>query len=130
MVKYSYKDPNMGQYQLEYAMYMILSSYFRKVRCTNGRVENRLKLFYAELPYVRQEDLEEACIALTENRLLKELNIPNIETKDATMKFIPKKDGNVLEYRGEDFKFRISFKKEKKKIKYSFVREDEAVVLY
>ena len=59
-----------------------------------------------------------------------ELNIPNIETKDATMKFIPKKNGNVLEYRGEDFKFRISFKKEKKKIKYSFVREDEAVVLY
>ena len=61
------------QFTLEYAFYMIFSSYFKKVVVKTPFTEAQLALYYKELPKEKQYTLEEKWILKIEEEVLKEL---------------------------------------------------------
>ncbi len=61
------------QFTLEYAFYMIFSSYFKEVVVKTIFTEAQLALYYKELPKEKQYALEERWILKIEEDILKEL---------------------------------------------------------
>jgi len=61
------------QFTLEYAFYMILSSYFKEVVVKTTFTEAQLALYYRELPKEKQYTLEDRLIIKIEEEVLKEL---------------------------------------------------------
>ena len=61
------------QFTLEYAFYMIFSSYFKKVVVKTPFTEAQLALYYKELPKEKQYTLEDRWILKIEEEVLKEL---------------------------------------------------------
>ena len=60
-----------NQENLNYAIYMIGGSYFKKASCSNTRLETRLRVQYMEQKQEKQATLEEECIKYFEEKLLK-----------------------------------------------------------
>ena len=56
--KFTEKKDNKQQHTT-YALYMIISSYFHKSICCSKCLETKLHLYYQELPFKSQEELEE-----------------------------------------------------------------------
>ena len=92
----------------EYAMYVMLGSYFKSCKISSAFVEGRYKVNYAGLSGPKQEDMEEKVINVIETYILKTLKVKDIENKDVVMSCKPREnyvDGNTLIFKGEDFLF-------------------------
>lgn len=76
-----------NQMALEYAMYMIASSYFKHATCRNRLLEQRMLIQYKEQKLDNQYRFEETCIAYMEN-LVKKLP-GKILTDDTEVHFVP-----------------------------------------
>lgn len=122
MMTFKFKNPLTRQYQLEYAMYMMLSSYFRSTKCCSGRVEERLYLYYQELTDKKQQELEETVIDCINKSLLLALNVPNVERRDAQVRFIPYENGHLISFSGKGFHFNLKVTMISGEIVYKFVR--------
>ena len=66
--KFTEKKDNKQQHTT-YALYMIISSYFHKSICCSKCLETKLHLYYQELPFKSQEELEEKLIQNLEKEL-------------------------------------------------------------
>ncbi len=70
---YNFKtNTNHKQLQTAYALYMIVGSYFHKSVCKTKVLEQKLLLYYRDLPVKKQETLEEYVILRVE-RILKDI---------------------------------------------------------
>lgn len=73
---------------LNYAIYMIAGSYFKKAVCKSSYVEARHKLIYAEAGAKTQYTFEERCIKYIRKSLM-----PNLDRKiweqEVTVEFLP-----------------------------------------
>ena len=58
------------QMAFEYAIYMILGSYFPKTTCSNARLEEKMRLRYCEQKHNTQYQMEEICIRYVEKKIL------------------------------------------------------------
>ena len=66
--KFTEKKDNRQQ-QTTYALYMIISSYFHKSICCSKCLETKLHLYYQDLPFKSQEEMEEKVIVMVEKEL-------------------------------------------------------------
>ena len=86
-----YKNVFFNIFANEFCFYMILASLFKRTQCMSGKIEDQLKLYYADLvrdnteygrgpgkergsfSYVKQERMEDLYIPLIEKQLFREL---------------------------------------------------------
>lgn len=125
MLKITTSNPMAQQYQLEYAMYMMLGSYFKRATCKSKRIEEKLFLHYQDLTSRKQENLEDDVLRLIDSHLLKALNITNIDEREAIVRFIPQENGNLLNFKGSSFDVSFMIQRKDRKLKYTFVRHPE-----
>lgn len=94
MAIYKYSDPNKKQRQVEYATYMIFSSYFKKALCKNTFPEKKLLLYYKELGDKAQVEMEESVIFVVENKLNEKISIDYLENLEVDVLIKNLKNGN------------------------------------
>ena len=123
MMNFKFKDPMTNQYQLEYAVYMMLSSYFGKARCLSKITEKKLYLYYQELNERKQYELEDEIIEFIENTLLRTIDIPDIDKMDVDVRFVPNEEGNILVFEGRTTVLNLSIRKKGGKIKFTFSKK-------
>jgi len=70
MIKMNFTD---NQTALEYAIYMMVGSYFKKAKCTSPILEKKMKVQYAEQKADNQYRMEEICIRFAEEELVPKL---------------------------------------------------------
>lgn len=73
MMKMKNTNNTNNQIAFDYAIYMIVGSYFAKAKCNNPILEKRMRLHYCEQKLDNQYRMEESCIRYVEKILLKEL---------------------------------------------------------
>lgn len=81
-----------NQIAFDYAIYMIVGSYFRKTTCKNDLQEKRMRLHYCEQKVNNQYRMEDICISYVEKKLMKTLP-KEIWDEEMAVKFITGKDG-------------------------------------
>ena len=90
MMNNFYKNPLTKVYQYEYAIYTILSSYFKSVKCESNAIET-LRLYYSELiktnsnghdSYEKQYEMEEEVERLIQKSLIGKITMPAIQDRD------------------------------------------------
>jgi hypothetical protein len=64
---------NDSQSAFEYAIYVIIGSYFKKTSCISPQLEKTLKVKFLEQKQDKQTALEENCISYVEKKLLRSL---------------------------------------------------------
>ncbi len=64
---------NDSQSAFEYAIYVIVGSYFEKTSCISPLLEKTLKIKFLDQKQDKQASLEENCIGFVEKKLLKVL---------------------------------------------------------
>lgn len=87
MVKMNFTN---NQTAFEYAMYMMLGSYFNKTSCKNFLLEKKMRLLYWEQREKNQIELEKICIRFVEKELMPQLP-EDIWQQDVEVKFCPTK---------------------------------------
>lgn len=98
MMKFNYRNPMTKQFQLDYILYMMFSSYFKRTVCMTKATEEHLFLYYAEMPRQKQYELEDKVINAIERDTLKELDSLNICEVEVSVRMIPTSTGTMLEY--------------------------------
>ena len=73
MMKMKNTNNTNNQIAFDYAIYMIVGSYFAKTKCNNPILEKRMRLHYCEQKLDNQYRMEESCIRYVEKILLKKL---------------------------------------------------------
>jgi len=123
MMKTIYKNPFSKIYQYEYAIYLILSSYFKSTTCESRAIET-LRLYYADLvkttasgncSYEKQYQIEEESEALIKNAILGNIRMPHMNRRDAKVTVIRNEDGtHTFTFRsGKDsFTYRLMLEEE------------------
>lgn len=121
-------------YRYEYAMYEMLSSYFKKSTCTSLQLEKRLKLSFCDVSSSKQADMEDIVLDCIDNFILAKMKVKNIEEKEVEVKFLPQKDSklHVLVFKGEGFIFAFTLsarynKEQKKEYLYLNILKNEVV---
>ena len=88
-------------YQFEYAIYMLLSGYFKSVSCDSNALET-LRLYYTDLvktsrngncSYERQYEVEDECKILIKNALKGKIHMPPLHTRNAKVTISKNSDG-------------------------------------
>ncbi|MCR5848251.1 MAG: hypothetical protein K6G75_09060 [Lachnospiraceae bacterium] len=111
MLKVTYRNPLTEVYQMEYAIYMLLTSEFKKVECNSLLLET-LRLYYADLvklnangnpSYEKQYQMEEKCEALINDNILNKIVMPNRKNRKVIVNISTNEDGTHL------FTFRSGF---------------------
>jgi len=87
MVKMNFTN---NQAAFEYAMYMMLGSYFRKASCKNKLMEKKLYVQYLEQKEKKQIELEDICLRFIHKELLSHLPETFWE-RDVEVRFRPTK---------------------------------------
>ena len=133
MLKVTVKNPSTKQFQLEYAMYMMLGSFFRKATCRSHVLENRLMLYYAELGSEKQYELEDTVLKTLEKKILPEIlplinknEIEELETLDCTISIANKGNHHQLSFEtaeGYSFSLNVAFKS-KRSFEYMLVKQE------
>lgn len=83
------------QEAMDYALYMITSSYFESAICKRSRfLEERLRLYYKEQSFQAQYLMEEACITFVENILHSNFS-KSIWNKKAEVRFLKEEDSKA-----------------------------------
>ncbi len=62
---------NDSQSAFEYAIYVIVGSYFKKTECISPMLEKTLKIKFLDQKQDKQASLEESCINFVEKKLMK-----------------------------------------------------------
>ena len=105
MVKMNFTDK---QTAFEYAMYMMLGSYFDKATCKNKWQEKKMFFQYQEQKEKQQYMMEDICIRYIENEL-----VPNLPKKfwqqEVTVKFRPTSLDGVhdIQFHGKEYVLRV-----------------------
>lgn len=82
---------NAAHKQSAYVIYMIMGSYFKRCTCKSKMLEKQLYLHYKDLPYGKQEKLEERIISYVEDRYADYLD--HLALMDAEAYIIPQREG-------------------------------------
>ena len=127
MLKIEVKNTMSEQFQLEYAVYMMIGSYFKKVNCLSKRIETKLFLHYQDLGFGKQEKLENKVIAFIEGYLLRGLAISGMENKEVSILFIPYSFGTIVKLEGNDFAVCFTVRQHGGRLQYSLVPDPYAV---
>lgn len=106
MVKMTFTN---NQTAFEYAMYMMLGSYFNKTSCKNPLQEKKMRVQYMEQKEKSQIDLENICIRFVEKELLPRLPKEFWE-HDVEVRFRPTKLKGLQEvqFKSPDYILRVS----------------------
>ncbi len=123
MLNIKVKNPNAAQFQLEYVMYMMLSSYYKKAKCTNKRSEERLYLYYMDMTKDRQYRLEENCIQCIEEEILPEVfkkcpALSGIADTECEVRFSNRGDHHILSFVSPKGSYSLLLAGKGKKIEY------------
>lgn len=124
MLKIEMKNPMSSQFQLEYAVYMMLGSYFKKAECDTKRFEKKLFLYYQDLSCSKQETLEKQVISFVEKELIKGLGIPNIHNKKVTISLIPQNNESLIIVKCNHHSVSFKVRKINGHIKYKLISEN------
>lgn len=105
MVKINFTD---NQTAFEYAMYMMLGSYFNKETCKNYLLEKKMHTRYLEQKERSQIEMEKLCIQFVEKELFSSLP-KDIWEQDVEVKFAPTKWNGVhdIQFRSSNYILRI-----------------------
>lgn len=118
-----------SQSAFEYAIYVIIGSYFKKTSCISPLLEKTLKVKFLEQKQDKQASLEESVIGYAEKKLLKavpaevfkgeakvQLGVKNTENKPevrfVTDKYMLRVFG-VYKGKGTELEYKLLSKKEK-----------------
>lgn len=106
MVKMNFTN---NQAAFEYAMYMMLGSYFRKASCKNKLMEKKLYVQYLEQKEKKQIELEDICLRFIHKELLSHLPETFWE-RDVEVRFRPTKLKGLQEvqFKSPDYILRVS----------------------
>ncbi len=128
MLKINVKNPNTAQYQLEYVMYMMLSSYYRKARCLSKRMEQKLYLYYMDLTKEKQYILEDNVIRCIEAGILCELDEKAgrsvsvaLSDMECVVRIENRGDHHVLRFASKGLVYGLRVTYEGKEIKYRLI---------
>ena len=118
MIKTIYKNPLSKVYQYEYAVYVILSSYFRSVKCNSNTIKT-LKMYYSELvkttakgnfSYEDQYLIEEESEDLILHAILGNIRMPHMSKRDARVIISTNEDGtHSFTFLSEEYSFTYRF---------------------
>ena len=105
MIKMNFTN---NQTAFEYAMYMMLGSYFNKTNCKNYLLEKKMRLMYWEQREKNQIDMEKICIRYAEKELRPQLP-ERIWEQEVEVRFSPTKFKGYqdVEFHGTDFILRV-----------------------
>lgn len=98
-----------NQTAFEYAMYMMLGSYFNKTSCKNHLLEKKMRLHYWEQKEKQQIELEKLCIRFVEKELVPHLP-KDIWENGVEVKFCPTKCKGVqdIQFHGPEYILRVT----------------------
>lgn len=114
-----------NQIAFDYAIYMIVGSYFRKTTCKNDLQEKRMRLHYCEQKVNNQYRMEDICISYVEKKLMKTLP-KEIWDEEMEVHFIFEKSGSVrILFVGKNYSLLI-WGKYKEKIKNILLKSEKA----
>ena len=104
MMKMNFTD---NQVAFDYAVYMIVGSYFSKAKCTNPLLERGMRLQYCEQKLNDQYHMEDICIRYVEKELLKILPSRFWEN-EMQVRILPQSvGGSEIQFLGPDFILRV-----------------------
>jgi hypothetical protein len=93
-----------NQIALEYAMYMMVGSYFDNTVCKNYLQEKKMRVQYVEQKKENQYLLEDICIAYVEKNLVP--NLPDdFWKRNMKVRFVVNHRTNQIEIRFSDLKY-------------------------
>ncbi|MBR4582157.1 MAG: hypothetical protein IKO32_13080 [Lachnospiraceae bacterium] len=99
-MKNFYKNPLTKVYQYEYAIYSLLTGYFKSTECNSRAIES-LRIYYSELvsvsatgkcSYEKQYELEEKCKALIHKCISGKVRMPHASRRHAKVIVTPNPD--------------------------------------
>ena len=105
MIKMHFTDK---QTAFEYAMYMMLGSYFNKTKCSNYLLEKKMRFHYWEQREKDQFELEKICLQWIEKELVP--NLPEeVWNQDVEVRFFPSGDKGIrdIQFHGPRFSLRV-----------------------
>ena len=105
MVKMHFADK---QTAFEYAMYMMLGSYFNKANCKNYLLEKKMYFHYLLQKDKEQIELEDICLRWIEKELVPYL-LEEVWNQNVEVRFFPTKDPGVrdIQFHGENYSLRV-----------------------
>ena len=105
MVKMNFTN---NQTAFEYAMYMMLGSYFNKTTCRNYLLEKKMRFLYWEQKEKKQIEMEKTCIRFVEKELIPQLP-ESIWKQNVAVSFLPTKFQGYqdIQFCGDDFILRV-----------------------
>ena len=92
----------------EYAMYEMLSSYFKKGRFENKVIHDRILLAFKAVSSTKQADQEDVVLDTIDNFIIPKLKVKNLEDKEVIVTATNRNDGSGehnLIFKGEGFEF-------------------------
>ena len=123
MLNIKAKNTNAAQFQLEYVMYMMLSSYYKKAKCTSKRSEERLYLYYMDMTKDKQYRLEENCIQCIEEEILPEIGkripeLSDIVDMECEVRLANRGDHHILSFISPKGSYSLILAERGKKLEY------------
>ena len=105
MIKMHFADK---QTAFEYAMYMMLGSYFNKAKCSNYLLEKKMRFHYWEQKDKEQIDLEKICLRWIEKELVPILP-EGVWDQEVEVRFLPSKDAGIrdIQFHGPNYSLRV-----------------------
>ena len=97
-----------NQKALEYAMYMMIGSYFEKTECISPIYEKSLQLYYTDVKYREQYRMEDAVLLFTKKVLFREVP-EKLWKRKVNVQFTREKNGiPAVEFSSYDFTLRVT----------------------
>ena len=103
-----------NQENINYAIYMIGGSYFKKASCSNTRLETRLRVQYMEQKQEKQAALEEKCIKYFEEKLLKNKALDDVWKQSVDCEFT----AHGIRFLGTEYALCVTAEAKGKEVKF------------
>lgn len=117
MVKMNFSD---RQVALDYAIYMIVGSYFKAARLSSPILERNMRVQYFEQKLDYQYRLEDACINYIEKKVVP--YVPEeIWDREMIVKIVTTEDETIVCFQSDAFELRIKGEFMGKRTKLSYV---------
>ena len=134
MMNNFYKNPLTKIYQYEYAVYTLLTGYFKSTECNSRAIES-LRIYYSELvsvsatgkcSYEKQYELEEKCETLVQKCILPKISMPGANLRHVKIYISPNQDKtHTFTFKSGEYYFSYRFVLEEIKPKEVIVKSTE-----
>lgn len=111
----------------EYAMYEMLTSYFKKGSFPNKIAHDQLILQFKAISPTKQGDMEDVVLDTIDNFIIPKLKVKDIEEKEVVFRVKNRKDSeeHILIFSGEGFEFAFWMES-----KYSQKKGSEVLIIH